>query len=221
MVTAPEKPVDSPANVELAIPAPLREGDPLVIAMPTGMLTDDVLLEIAELNDRWHFERNCEGGLEVSPPPGTNSGKRGLNIVEQIGAWSRQAGAGDYYASGSSFSLLIGSARDPDACWISDERLATVDPLDGGIWQVCPDLVVEVRSAGQTVRKQREKMEEWLRAGARLGWLIDPFTDDGVAWVYRAGQNEPECLARPATLDGEDVAEGLSVDLGKVWRPRV
>ena len=218
MVTAPAKPVPTPV-VDPEFSDPYWQGDPLVIAFPPGVLDDELFLAIARLNDCWHFERNCEGRLEVSPPPGSHSGRRGGRIFAQILEWSDNVGGGESFPAGSGFSLATGSTRDPDAAWFSTERIAQADPMFEGHLPICPNLVVEVRSYGQTVRKQREKMEEWLRAGARLGWLIDPFTDDGVAWVYRAGQNEPECLARPATLDGEDVTVGLSVDLGKVWRP--
>ena len=114
--------------------------------------------------------------------------------------------------------MIIGSARDPDAAWLSNERLQEIDTENEGIWAVCPDLVVEVRSPGQTLRNQQEKMREWMEAGARLGWLIDPFSDEGVAWVYRAGAAEPDRLERPSALRGEEVAEGLTVDLAKVWR---
>ena len=57
-----------------------------------------------------------------------------------------------------------------------------------------------------------------MAAGARLGWLIDPFTDEGIAWIYREGTDEPDRLERPDSLSGEGVAEDLTVDLGKVWR---
>ena len=132
--------------------------------------------------------------------------------------WSVSGGGGQSIAGNAGFSLQVGSLRDPDTSWLSDERLADIDITSEEYWQVCPDLIVEVRSRGQTVRKQQEKMEEWMRAGARLGWLIDPFTDDGVAWIYRAGADEPERQARPDTLSGENVAEGLVVELANIWR---
>ncbi len=61
-------------------------------------------------------------------------------------------------------------------------------------------------------------MEEWQQAGARLGWLIDSFTSDGQVWVYQQGVDEPQRLDHPNSLSGEDVVEGLTVDLSRVWR---
>ena len=49
-------------------------------------------------------------------------------------------------------------------------------------------------------------MEEYIAAGARLGWLIDP-RNRQVA-IYRPGQ-EPEILDDPETLSGEEVMPGF------------
>ncbi len=201
------RPVDLPSS-----------GDPIVLRMPEGVLTDAFLIEISNCNEPLHFERSPEGALEISPLPGTPSGRRSGRIFAQILQWSDEEERGESFPSGSGFSLSIGSARDADSAWVSNERLQDASTDSEGLWDVCPDLVVEVRSKGQTIRKQQEKMEEWMAAGARLGWLIDPFTDDGIAWIYREGTDEPERLERPDSLSGEDVAEGLTVDLAKVWR---
>lgn len=213
MVQAPSKPESASTPAELLPP-----GDPIVLRLPEGFLTDDLLIEISILNEPLQFERSPEGVLEISPPPATLSGRRGGRIFAQILQWSDEEETGESFPSGSGFSLSIGSARDPDSAWVSNERMRDADADSEGLWQVCPDLIVEVRSRGQTVRKQHEKMEEWMTAGARLGWLIDPFTDEGVAWVYRADAAEPERLERPDSLSGEEVAEGLTVDLTRVWR---
>ena len=213
MVQATVKP--EPASWPADLPLP---GDPIVVRMPEGVLTDDLLIEISNSNEPLHFERSPEGALEISPPPGSLSGRRSSRIAAQIINWSAEQGNGEGFAAASGFRLVTSAARDPDAAWVSDERLKDVDIEDEGLWPVCPDLIVEVRSQGQTIRRQQEKMEEWMSAGARLGWLIDPFTDDGIAWIYRQGSSQPERLERPDSLSGEDVAEGLTVDLAKVWR---
>lgn len=212
MVQAEVKLKPTPSLADLLPP-----GDPIVLQMPVGVLTDDLLIEIGNCNEPLHFERSPEGALEISPPPGTPSGRRSGRVFAQILQWSDEKETGESFPSGSGFSLSIGSARDADSAWVSNERLQDAETDSEGLWKVCPDLVVEVRSKGQTIRRQQEKMEEWMSAGARLGWLIDPFTDDGIAWVYREGADEPERLERPDSLSGEDVAQGLTVDLSRVW----
>ncbi len=57
-------------------------------------------------------------------------------------------------------------------------------------------------------------MVEYIDNGARLGWLIDPLEKQ--VFVYRPG--EPvEHLKAPATLSGEPVLAGFTLDLARVW----
>ena len=57
-------------------------------------------------------------------------------------------------------------------------------------------------------------MVEWIAGGVRLGWLIDPFSRK--VWVYRESGEVVE-LDDPATLSGEDVCVGLTVDMSQLW----
>lgn len=209
--------VQAPPQTESAATATTlpRSGDAVVLRLPANLLTDDLLLAISDLNDCWRFERNTEGALEISPPAGLMSDDRSGELYFQLRHWSQ---GGHVVGSSAGFRLPNGTVLGPDAAWISEERVADMVEDEVSLGVGAPDLVVEVRSRGQTLRKQQEKMEEWMAAGARLGWLIDPFTDDGQAWVYREGTSEPQLLERPPTLSGEAVAEGLTIDLTKVWR---
>ena len=139
-------------------------------------------------------------------------------IYAQMLAWSDDEGGGRVFESSAGMSLPDGSVLAPDASWVSDERFAQGSAETVGFLRACPDLVVEVRSRGQSRRKQREKMEQWMATGAQLGWLIDAFIGNGEVWIYRAGASEPERRERPDSLSGEDVAEGLTVDLTRIWR---
>ena len=219
MVQPITKPAAAPAPAPASTVCLQVDGDPLVVRLPRGLLTNELLYQIATDNDHLHFERDAEGALEISPSPGFNSGRRATRIAFQIILWSETTGNGLGIGSGNGISLPNGPGRDPDAGWISDERLARsqFEMDDDGPFPLGPDLIVEVRSRWQTIRKQREKMEEWMGGGVRLGWLIDPYTADGEAWIYREGEPQPERRSRPAFLSGEDVLPGLTVDLAAVW----
>ncbi len=41
---------------------------------------------------------------------------------------------------------------------------------------VCPDFVIELRSRTDSLSQLQEKMQEYLDSGLRLGWLIDPIS---------------------------------------------
>ena len=213
MVQAPPKPKHATGPSKVVAPAA-----PMVVRFPLGFLTDEILLEISNLNDSWRFERNAEGALEISVPTGSIGGSRSMHVAGQVYAWWSAHEEGMVFDSSTGFRLPSDSVRSPDAAWASSDSIEDMQPDDDGYWKICPDFVVEVVSAGQDSQRQQEKMRELVVAGARLGWLIDPFSNQGVAWIYREGNPEPERLERPDTLSGEDVAEGLTVDLAKVWR---
>jgi Uma2 family endonuclease len=73
---------------------------------------------------------------------------------------------------------------------------------------------VELRSSSDSLKKLREKMQEYIDNGVRLGWLID--TTNKQVEIYRLGQ-DVEVLQSPTTLLGEAVLPGFVLDLNKVW----
>jgi Uma2 family endonuclease len=56
----------------------------------------------------------------------------------------------------------------------------------------------------------RAKMREYLDAGVRLGWLINPQQQQ--VEVYRLGQ-EAQVYELPTELSGEDVLPGFTLSL--------
>lgn len=195
-----------------AVAAAEKRYAPIVLRLPPQWeLTEQCLMEIASLNDPWRFERNAEGALEIVPPPGPLSSKRGVQILIQIAAWILNGGFGDLFESSAGFRLGDSSIRAADVSWVSDERLAGVEMDHEGAWPVCPDFVVEIRSPSDRLPQQQAKMRQWMANGARLGWLIDPFSD--TVWVYREHQAESEQLERPDQLDCGEVLPGITINL--------
>jgi Uma2 family endonuclease len=109
------------------------------------------------------------------------------------------------------FTLPNTAIRGPDASWMTRERWAALPKQEREKFShICPDFVVEPRSKNDDMTKLREKMEEYIVQGIRLGWLIDP--KGGTVEIYRPGQ-PVEDLERPATLSGEDVLPGFILNL--------
>ena len=75
---------------------------------------------------------------------------------------------------------------------------------------VCPDFVIELRSRTDSLSQLQAKMQEYLDSGLRLGWLIDPISQQ-VA-IYRQNQ-EVEIVSLPTTLSGESVLPGFTLEL--------
>ena len=218
MVQAPVKPAPA-VKRENAGSAAVAGAPPLTLRLPPQWtLTDELIVQLAALNESWLFERSAKGALIISPPPGNLSSGRGGIIYGQVSHWSFDIGEGFATPADGGMHLPDGSLLVPDASWISNERLAEIDVDDEGVWSVVPDFVLEVCSPSQDIADQKDKLERWMANGVRLGWLLDAF--EGEAWIYREGRDEPELLERPDTLSGEDVMIGLTVDLARVWPAR-
>jgi Uma2 family endonuclease len=81
---------------------------------------------------------------------------------------------------------------------------------------LCPDFVIELKSATDRLKPLRNKMQEYLENGAQLGWLIDPETHS--VTIYRPA-GDPEILTGIDSIAGEGPVGGLTLDLTSVWNP--
>jgi Uma2 family endonuclease len=79
---------------------------------------------------------------------------------------------------------------------------------------LCPDFAVELVSETDDLQETRSKMQEYVDNGLRLGWLINPRTQQ--VEIYRPNQ-AVEVLQFPATLSGEDVLPGFVLDLQPIF----
>ena len=213
MVTAEAVP-----EVNLDAPLPNEFGfECIVLRLPAEWrLTEDIFLDLCELNEGWEFETTADGELVIMPGTGRENSRRAAEILTDVGVWNRDGRDGECHPGDGMVRHPDGSMRSPDVAWISPERVnQRQEGYDGVLIPVCPDFVVEIRSRSDSVERQQKKMEQWMAYGARLGWLIDAYSEK--VWVYREGQDEPEELEKPAELSGEVVLPGLVVDMARIW----
>ncbi|NQE34600.1 hypothetical protein E5S67_02327 [Microcoleus sp. IPMA8] len=79
-----------------------------------------------------------------------------------------------------------------------------------GFVTLCPDFVVELRSASDSLSTLQTKMREYMDNGTRLVWSIAP--QNRQVEIYRE-QAEVEILINPAELSGEDVLPEFVLNL--------
>ncbi|MEC4803481.1 MAG: Uma2 family endonuclease [Jaaginema sp. PMC 1079.18] len=178
-------------------------------------VTPEQFTALAACNRELQLERTAQGELIVNPPTGWETGKRNRSIIGQLDRWYEEYQEGEAFDCNTGFILPNGANRSPDACWISQERWNTLSEAQKGTFpQICPDFVVELRSASDSLQSLQEKMQEYLANGARLGWLIDP--KNRTVTVYRVGL-EVEILSNPTELLGEEVLPGFVLNMRRVW----
>ena len=60
----------------------------------------------------------------------------------------------------------------------------------------------------------RNKMQEYIANGARLGWLIDP--QERQVSVYRP-ESPVELLSRPRSVSADPLLPGLRLEMADIW----
>ena len=170
-------------------------------------------IDLCAENDLYELEATEGGDLVILPMVGFRGNRREGFMAHFLFGWELENGGRSATAT-SRFLLPGGAIRGPDAAWITQERYdAATDAERETVFPGAPDFVVEIRSRRDRLRPLQRKMRLWMDGGARLGWLIDP--RHRRVYIYRQGQPEPEVLADPATLDGEDVLPGFVFAVGR------
>ena len=182
-----------------------------------GDLTEKDFDRLVQLNSEMLFERTAEGVIEIMPPPKGDTGAKNHRIGLQLGIWTDEDGTGVAFDSSTGFKLPNGATRSPDASWVERTRLAALSPKQRKeYFPLCPDFVIELRSSTDRLKRLKEKMEEYIANGAKLGWLIDPI--ERKVYIYRP-DSEIEVLETPTALSGDPVLSGFTLDLRKIWEP--
>ncbi len=105
--------------------------------------------------------------------------------------------------------------RKPDVSFVRAGRLPFEDAPEG--WAtVAPDLAVEVISPNELFKAVLIKVREYLAAGVRLVWVIDPATQ--TVHVYRH-DGRGNILTSEDHLSGEDVVAGFDCRVADLFTP--
>jgi Uma2 family endonuclease len=87
------------------------------------------------------------------------------------------------------------------------------DPTSRGFVDLAPDLVVEVLSPDDRPGETLAKVGDWLQAGTRLVWVIDP--ERRTARIYRA-DGSVTSVTETEELSGEEVLPGFACPLSSL-----
>ena len=183
---------------------------------PELHMTDDEYFEFCMANPKVRFERSAQGEITIVPPAGGESSFQEMEVSAQLRNWSRRDSRGKAFNATAEYILPTGAALSPDASWVSNERLAKLTKQQLRKFpRVTPEFVIEVMSPSDRLKSAQEKMQEWLRGGVELAWLIHP--DEKAVYIYRAGQVEPEKRENIVRVEGEGPLTGFELDLTDVW----
>ncbi|MEK6321679.1 MAG: Uma2 family endonuclease [Acidobacteriota bacterium] len=179
-------------------------------------LSDQDFFEFCQANRDWRIERTSNGDLIIMPPTGGETGRGNFDLTAAFSLWAKADGTGVGFDSSTGFTLPNGAARSPDLAWVRLSRWNVLTDNEREKFPpLCPDFVVELRSPSDSMAHVQEKMQEYIDNGAELGFLIDPV--EKKVYVYRL-QTRVECLDNPATISGEPLLRGFTLDLRELWK---
>jgi Uma2 family endonuclease len=144
---------------------------------PVLTLSEEQFEQLAAANQDLRLEITAKGVLIIMPPTGGETGERNLDIGGQLWLWNRRTRLGKAFDSSTGFRLPNGGTRSPDASWVRMERWdALTEEQRKKFLPLCPDFAVELISESDDLQDARDKMQDYLDNGLRLGWLINPKT---------------------------------------------
>jgi len=169
------------------------------------LLTAEELLRLPGTGYRYEL---VKGELIKMPPAGAEHGGVSIKIASRLNVYVEAHKLGAVFAAETGFWLRRDpdTVRAPDAAFLTQERLSE-GRLPKGYFEGAPDLVVEVVSPNDTASEVQAKVEDWLRAGARLVWVVYP--ESRSVTVFRSW-DDVRMLTSADTLTGDPVLPGFT-----------
>jgi Uma2 family endonuclease len=178
-------------------------------------MTDEQFYAFCQANQDLRIERTAKGEVIVMPPAFSDTGNRNFKIAYQVANWAERDGTGEGFDSSAGFTLPNGATRSPDTAWIKLERWNQLsDAQKASFAPICPDFVVELRSASDSLTGLQEKMQEYVENGVQLGLLID--RKNRTVHLYRPDRS-PEILKNPETVSCDPELPGFILQMAKIW----
>jgi Uma2 family endonuclease len=172
-------------------------------AMPDDLPSGDVKYELDN------------GRLIETPPPGGTHGSLQLRFGSELLSFVRERGLGKAWVE-SGVVLWRNPDRcvGPDVSFISQTRLPEKLSPEGYL-ETIPDLIVEVRSKNDTKPYLKRKVDDYLKAGVRPVWVVDPETETVMEYARDAS---PKAFGITETLACDQIIPGFRLPLEELFR---
>ena len=162
--------------------------------------------------------KGCElvDGVWVEKPMSNKAALVASNLTAPLVPHVRAGRLGFVFQADAAYRLFPARPkllRKPDLSFVRSERFPDGRVTDK-TYEFPPDLAVEVISPNDVAEDVELKLDEYLRAGVRLVWVVSvktrnvwAYKPDGTGKLYRAAD----------VLSGEDVVPGFAVTAGELF----
>jgi Uma2 family endonuclease len=183
-----------------------------VMSTVSGLMTAEDLWNMPDDGTRRELVR---GELRTRPPAGFEHGDIGLTLGAMLKEHVKKNRLGKAVGADTGFILARDPdvVRAPDAGFVSRARIEQLG-VPKQFFPGAPDLAVEIVSPGDTMYEIEEKVDDFLAAGTRLVWVVNPRRR--TVTVYRPGP-QVDILKEAEQLSGEDVVPGFTCRVGDLF----
>jgi Uma2 family endonuclease len=154
------------------------------------------------------------GELRTMSPSRPRHGRVAGAIHGNLFQFVRGARLGVLFAAETAFRLGPDAVRAPDVAFVRAQRL--YEDEDPAAFDGAPDLAVEVVSPGDTAAEIQQKVEQWLRAGARAVWVVYPA---GPRLMLHLPDGTARTLGPDDEVEGGEALPGFHIRLRDLLDP--
>ncbi len=156
-----------------------------------------------------------KGEVRMMAPSGFDHGAIVTNLAYLLAHHVKLNNLGVILGAETGFRLRENpdTVRGADIAFVALSRI----PQSGrpvGFWSGAPDHAVEVLSPGDTVEETEEKVDDYIGAGTRLVWVVNP--KRRTVTTYRPGAN-PVIVRDDGQIDGDDVVPGFRCRVAEIF----
>lgn len=178
----------------------------------TQLMTAEELLHLSDSSYRHEL---VKGELITMPLPGEEHGAVIMNIAVPFGYHVKKNSLGVVYGAETGFQIERNpdTVLGPDIAFVRKDRVEKTGISEGYRFGV-PDLVVEVISPSDNMKKVERKVQLWLSTGARMVWAVDPKTR--TVKVYEGSDTVKE-FGGADDLTGGSVVPGFHLPVADIF----
>ena len=137
----------------------------------------------------------------------------GVRLVIRLGSHVETGRLGGVYGPDTTFKIGD-NERLPDVAFVSASRIGSGGEPEG-IWQIAPDLAVEIVSPNDLFEKVISKVHEYLAAGVRQVWLVSP--EHRTIIIYHS-PTQTTILSEDDYLVSEELLPGFRCHIADLFR---
>lgn len=184
-----------------------------------GSKAVETLVTAAELLEK-HPAFACEleeGRIVRVSPAGWKHGKVLARIIAKVATFVERKKLGLVVSGETGFLVRRDpdTVRAPDLAFVSHATLGTSEPAGETYFPCAPDLAVEVLSPDDSWVKIEKKTREYLDAGAKAVWVVNPETES--VHVYEGAA--VRVLTKKDKIDGGDALRGFMTAVRGFFAP--